>query len=70
MALSTTSGCGSLEQLRQVASHLRFRREAVNGLRAGRGSDELELRVGSDDLECLPTDRSGRAEQGDSLHPL
>ena len=36
---------GALEQLGQVAADLRQRREPVDGLRAGRGGDELELRV-------------------------
>ena len=38
-------GLSALEQLREVASDLRQRRQAVDGLRAGGGGDELELRV-------------------------
>ena len=44
------------------------RGELVEGLRARRERAHLEVRVRPDHLECLPPDRAGRAEQGDSRH--
>ena len=59
---------GALEQLGQVAAHLRQRRQAVDRLRARRRGDELELGVRGDDLERLPPDRTGGTQEGDALH--
>ena len=59
---------GPLEQLDEVAADLGQRREPVDRLRARGRSDELELRVRVDDLERLPADRAGGAQEGDPLH--
>ena len=60
---------GALEQLDEVAADLRQRREAVDRLRAGGGGDELEFWMCVDDLERLPADRTGGAQEGNALHP-
>ena len=61
---------GPLEQLDEVAADLRQRREPVDRLRAGGGGDELEFGMCVDDLERLPADRSGGAQEGNALHLL
>ena len=60
-------GLGALEQLGQVAADLGQRREPVDGRRAGCGGDELELGMRVDDLDGLPADRAGGADEGDFL---
>ena len=73
-AFRTTSGSDALEQLGQVAADLRVRRRRarprarVEVGRSRRESAELELGVPLDDLDRLPADRAGGAEQRDSLH--
>ena len=62
-----------VEQLRQVAADLRVRDAVLRGERAEIGrargkSAELELGVPLDDLDRLPADRAGGAEQRDSFH--
>jgi hypothetical protein len=59
---------GTLEQLREVAAHLRQRREAVDALRARSRRHELELGVRGDDLQGLIADRPGRSEERDTFH--
>src|SRR5256714_586201 len=63
-------GRGALEQLGEVAADLRERREPVDRLRPRRGGDELELRMGLDDLERLPADRAGGPEERDPSHSV
>src|SRR5205085_4562830 len=61
-------GLGPLQQLGEIAAHLRERREPVDRLRSGGSRAELELGMSVDDLERLAADRAGRAEEGDPLH--
>jgi hypothetical protein len=61
-------GLGLLEKLRQVAAHLRERREPVDRLRARGGRGKLEAGVAVDDLEGLPADRARGPEKRYSLH--
>jgi hypothetical protein len=61
---------GPLEQLGQIPSNLRDRGDAVDRLGARCGGDELEVRVGLDDLERLRPNRSCGPQQGDALHAI
>ena len=61
-------GLRAIEQLGQVAAHLRQRREPVDRLRSGGSCHELELRMAPDDFDGLAADRSCGPEQGDALH--
>ena len=45
-----------------------LRRERVERRRAGLQRAQLELGMRGDDVDRLPADRSGRAEQGDASH--
>ena len=57
---------GAFEQLGEVASDLRQRRQPVDGLRAGSSGDELELRVPGRRSRS-PGDRSTRSLRGGRL---
>src|SRR2546421_1739303 len=61
-------GLSALEQLGEVAADLGQRRQPVDRLGAGRDGHELELRMCLDDLERLPADRAGGAEERDPPH--
>jgi len=61
-------GLGAFEELRQIAADLRQRSKALEGLRPGGRRYQLELGMGSDDLQRLPADRARCAEERDSLH--
>ena len=59
-------GLGAVEELGEIAADLLQRRvDVVERRRAGRGGAELELGVRLDDLDRLPADRAGCAEESD-----
>ena len=72
-AFRTTSGSRRSSSSREVAADLRVRDGVLRGESREVGdpderAHELELRVPLHDLDRLPADRAGGAEQRDSLH--
>ena len=64
-------GLCTIQELGQVAADLLERRvDVVERRGAGRGGAQLQVRVRRDDLERLPPDRAGGAEEGDALHTI